>query len=491
MTPKRFEQSNQNRRKQTLLVIALLAVTVTAGLGARSAAWLLPGDIASDSSTPVLDFVAAGSGPVHFTGQLDRGAVLEGSDGRVKLELVIRGDDLASKARAGRVPTDLVVVLDRSGSMKGQALYNARAAIRELMRKLGDSDRFGLVSYASDATLAIPLEPASAAARQRWDAIVDGISAQGGTNMAGGLDLASHLVDQPRRSGRTLRMILISDGHANEGDVSIEGLRNRARRAVQGEYVLSTAGVGEGFDEGLMTALADSGTGNFYYVARSDELGGVFSREFASAREKLASSLAVRIEPRAGIEVVDVAGYPLEHNQREVVFRPGDLAAGQERRIWVTLRAPTGTEGPVELAAFRLEFRREGVQHSMALDGIPSVACVAGEEDYYASVDGDSWARSVMVDDYNELKQQVAESLRSGTRTDALSSIRAYAEKKEKANRQLQRKDVARQLRGLDQLEEEVESAFTQGAPQRNRMSKSLVAEARDDRRVGSKQQAK
>jgi hypothetical protein len=96
-----------------------------------------------------------------------------------------------------------------------------------------------------------------------------------------------------------------------------------------------------------------------------------------------------------------------------------------------------------------------------------------------------------MVDDYNELKQQVAQSLQSGTRSEALSSIRAYAQKKEKANYRLQRPDVAKQLHSLEDLEQEVESAFDQGAPGRNRMSKGLVAEARDDRRAGSKREVK
>ena len=66
--------------------------------------------------------------------------------------------------------------------------------------------------------------------------------------------------------------MLLSDGHANTGDSSPEGLRARGKRATQNELVVSTIGIGEGFNEYLMTQIADAGTGNYHYLAESSAL---------------------------------------------------------------------------------------------------------------------------------------------------------------------------------------------------------------------------
>src|SRR6476661_8401077 len=104
--------------------------------------------------------------------------------------------------------------------------------------------------------------------------------------------------------------------------------------------MLSAIGVGADFNEQLMTALADAGTGNYYYVQNAHDLGSIFAREFDAARTTVATGLAVRIDPADGVQVLDAAGYPLEHDGGSVVIRPGSLFAGQERRIWVTVAMP-------------------------------------------------------------------------------------------------------------------------------------------------------
>jgi Ca-activated chloride channel family protein len=230
------------------------------------------------------------------------------------------------------VPTDFVVVLDRSGSMDGQPIEFARAAVRELVGQLGPEDRFALVSYASDARVDVPLRPVGGENRDAVLSAISSLAAAYGTNMSSGLDLATELVASARGPGRAPRLILLSDGHANEGDSSFSGLAARARRAVADEFVLSAVGVGDGFDEALMSGLADAGTGNFYYLRDASALGGVFAGEFGAARDTVASALVVRLDPARGVEVLDAAGYPLDRSGR-VSFRPGSLFAGQERRV--------------------------------------------------------------------------------------------------------------------------------------------------------------
>jgi Ca-activated chloride channel family protein len=457
------------------LVLALLLATAAAGAGAHR-----QGTTAA-ASPVALAFQAPGSGPVHFSGQLDRGALAVGSDGLAKLELVIRADALPGETR--RVPTDLVVVLDRSGSMQGPPLAHAKAAVRELVSGLAPHDRFALVAYASGAGLIAPLAEATPGARRSWLRALESIDARGGTHMASGIELG--VAQLGARAGRAARVVLLSDGHANEGDHSLHGLRTRVQKGVQREAIVSTVGLGDGFNESLMTSLADAGAGNFYYVRNAGELAGVFENEFASASQTVASALEVVIEPRPGVQVVDAAGYPLEHGGDHVSFRPGALFAGQERRIWVTLRAPTAEAGAIPLGAVRLAYRSRGEMHHRAFAGTPTLACLADEAEAEASVDLGSWARSVAVDETNALKQKVSSYLQAGRADEARREVDAFVRDKKRENAQRQQAPVAESIAEAEELYDAVGSAASPAA--RNMLSKELSAEGYDGRRVGAK----
>ncbi len=360
------------------------------------------------------------------------------------------------------MPSDIVVVLDQSGSMAGEKIADARAAIRELISALGPEDRFALVSYSVGAHRTIPLSQVSGPAREGWRTIVDRISIGGGTNLSSGLELGLEIVDGSRLGGRIPRVILISDGLANQGDTSLSGLRARARRAAVGEYTLTTIGVGNDFDEQLLATLADAGTGNYYYIERGSNLAKIFSDEFETARESVARGLAVVIRPAAGVEVVDAAGYPLEREtEGETVFRPGTLFAGQDRRIWVTLRTRWHSQGTRELGDFRLQYTEGEERKSLSLGEIPRIAVVGDEDSFYASVDPASWSRSVVVDQYNDLRRKVAAEVKAGDAAAAKLRIEAFRDENERMNARIRSQEVQAQLEELEGLAAEVDDHAT------------------------------
>jgi Ca-activated chloride channel family protein len=458
MDPKRTE-----RRRKTPLWIGVGLLVLTIGLGA---ARITPGSPLGgggdgQGSQLALHFQAPDGGSVGFSGKLDKTAVLVGGDGLVRIELAIRGDASAAGA-VERMPSDLVVVLDQSGSMAGEKIVDARAAIRQLISTLEPEDRFALVGYSVRAHTAIPLSAVSDSARGRWRAVVDGIATGGGTNLASGLDLGLGIVDGSRLGGRIPRVILISDGLANQGDTSLSGLRARARRAAVGEYTLTTIGVGDDFDEQLLATLADAGTGNYYYIQSGSDLAKIFSDEFETARESVARGLAVVIRPAAGVEVVDAAGYPLERGgDGETVFRPGALFAGQDRRIWVTLQTQWSSEGTRELGRFALEYSEGDERKSLHFVEAPRIAAAVDQDSFYASVDRESWSRSVIVDQYNDLRRKVAAEIKAGNAEAASRRIGAFRDKTEQMNAKIQSPEVKAQLEELEGLEAEVDDQLT------------------------------
>jgi len=478
-----LQASTSARRARLVLLCALLFSTLVAGVAAR---------VLASRPTP------AGTGPgpavsgagdaVSLRAALDRGAVLRGGDGLVRAELVLEGRSRADVSAS--LPTDFVIVLDRSGSMEGEALRFAKAAVRELYRGLRPQDRFALVGYASDAAIEIPLASAGEASTTSVMRALEEVVASGGTNMAAGLDLAHEIVAGARAPGRAQRVILLTDGHANQGDFSADGLRARAARAVPSEYVLSTVGVGPGFDETLMSGLADAGTGNFYYLPDVQELAGIFAGEFAAARETVARGLVVELAPGSGIELVDAAGYPLERTGSRVLFRPGDLYAGQVRRVFLTLRAPTDREGALETGALALRWQDpDGGRRELPPLALPSLACVAGEDAYYASFDDALYLRSSQ-EAIGALQEKLAASLSEGRRDEAISELDVFRSTYEREQKGALGAVAPEAARALTLLRDAAAAPAAAAAEVQQQLGKQWLEEGRDARRAGAKQQA-
>ena len=465
------------RQRALLAVGLLLATTLLIGATVRARGG------AGTGVDPTITIGSAGQ-PVAFRATLDRTAVIQGQDGTIRLELVLRARDRESQGV--QLPTDLVVILDRSGSMNGDKIEHARSAVQQLIEGLSEEDRFSLVAFSTNASELIPLGHASHEARSAWAGVVNAIHAGGGTFMEKGLRMALDTVERSRASNRAARVILISDGLAAEPHPV---LHEQARRAARGEYALSAVGVGADFDETLMASLADAGTGNYYYLSNASALADVFANEFATGRETVATGLAVAIEAADGVSVVEAAGYPLERGPEGVVIRPGSLFAGQERRIWVTLRVPTDGTGDVALGTLRLSYRAGDERYEVAASELPKVARVEGERDFFAQLDADRWAQGVVVEEYNELKQKVAGYVRSGQRADAVDAIRVFRLRNLRVNRTVAAPAVAGRLVDADVLEESVNEAFSgdDQAKKQNLLGKALHSLALDERRIGAR----
>jgi hypothetical protein len=172
-----------------------------------------------------------------------------------------------------------------------------------------------------------------------------------------------------------------------------------------------------------------------------------------------------------------------------VSFQPGALFSGQQRSIWVTMKVPSGEAREFEIGTVTLRYSEGGERFSLTLDDVPRVACVANQNDFFASVDKDAWEESVLQETYNRLQEKIAYAVKEGRKDEALSAISAYRADKDWMNQQVASPAVEANLEELDDLEREVGEAFA-GADQekkQNLFSKTRQAAGRDGRRAGAK----
>ncbi|MBZ4372578.1 VWA domain-containing protein [Corallococcus interemptor] len=243
---------------------------------------------------------------------------------------------------ARRTPVNLAVVIDRSGSMSGYKLQQAKQAARHLVSLLRDEDRLAIVHYGSDVK-SLPSLPATAGNRERMLQFIDGIWDDGGTNISAGLSVGRTQLASAMGGAATVnRLILMSDGQPTEGVSDEEGLKNVVREIRASGITVSSIGVGTDFNEDLMQAFAEYGAGAYGFLEDASKLSTLFQRDLQQATTAVARNVELSFELPPGTKLEEVLGYRAHQAGNTVRVALPDFSAGQTERVVARLHV-TGT----------------------------------------------------------------------------------------------------------------------------------------------------
>ena len=177
-----------------------------------------------------------------------------------------------------RMPMNLVLVIDRSGSMVSDGrLDKVKSGIATLIDNLQDGDRLAIVDFDDRVTVDAPLT--AELDRTHLKAIVTGLTPRGGTDIDAGIQAGFRLLGDAPAADHQNRVILLSDGNATSGITDTSTIIANADSAIERGIGLTTIGVGHDFDVQLMRGLAEHGAGNFYFLEDGSAAAEVFGQE--------------------------------------------------------------------------------------------------------------------------------------------------------------------------------------------------------------------
>jgi Ca-activated chloride channel homolog len=294
-----------------------------------------------------------------------------GGEATLLVRIVAESEDETENSRSA--PLDVAFVLDRSGSMRGRKLDLAKEGVDLAVARLRDADRAALVVYDDDVDTVQPLAPATPRLKASLRLALHGVDPGGSTYLSGGwvagcqqLAEAAPVAGADSRPTRIRRVILLTDGLANVGILDPGVLGRHAGELRRRGIATTTVGVGQDFDEGLLSAMAEAGGGNFQYVAGPDGLRAFFTRELRELFSVAATGLAITLVLPPGVDAELVSAFPLETCGTALDVAIGDLAAGDQIDLVFTVRAGGGNTGdllPVGVTACwtepRADARRE------------------------------------------------------------------------------------------------------------------------------------
>ena len=362
-------------RVRTSLVLAASAATVISAL------------LLSARGGPAVVAAPAADDGMQLGARLTTSNILSGPHAQY-LAVTITAPRGAAHARP---PITLAVVIDRSGSMSGEPIQNAKAAAARLIGQLDPTDAFTVITYSSADEVVMPMARATDANKQRARDAIAQIRDDGATCISCGLSRGAGELARSPIDGGLRRIVLISDGQANTGIYDRGELIDlAAQTAVRGDSI-TALGVGLDFDEQTMMKIAEVGRGNYYFVEDTANLASIFERELGGLTETVASNVRLVLSDGPGVRIEEALGYPMVRSGSSVVIPIADLRAGEARKVVFRVTVDARTTGSFAISQVHLGWRRvtDGVQrgaHAIAqVEVVDDPAAVASSVDVPAT----------------------------------------------------------------------------------------------------------
>ncbi len=269
----------------------------------------------------------------------------------------------AAVGREPGKPLNIVLLLDNSGSMeRADRIRIRQECLRVLGSQLQPQDKVSVVAFARTARLWV--DGLAGAQAGELPERVGNLTPEGGTNLEEAMNLAYQTAQRHFVPNGVNRVVLLTDGAANLGDVQPESLKKKVVSYRQQGVALDCFGIGwEGYNDDLLEALSRNGDGRYGFVNSPEAATTEFASQLAGALKVAASDVKVQVEwnPKR-VTVFRQLGYA-KHQLKKEEFRDNkvdaaEIGAAEAGNALYTVQVNPAGEGP--LGVVRVRYRVPG-----------------------------------------------------------------------------------------------------------------------------------
>ncbi|MEY2429926.1 MAG: Ca-activated chloride channel [Verrucomicrobiota bacterium] len=269
----------------------------------------------------------------------------------------------AAQGREPGRPLNIVLLLDNSGSMeRADRVRIIHEALRVLAAQLQAQDKLSVVTFSRTARLWVDGVPGDQAGQVAKD--LGKLTPEGGTNLEEAMNLAYQTAVRHYLTNGINRVVLLTDGAANLGNVEPEVLKQKVESQRKQGIALDCFGIGwEGLNDDLLEVLSRNGDGRYGFINTPEEATTEFAGQLAGALHVAASDVKVQVEFNpARVTAYRQIGYA-KHQLTKEQFRDNtvdaaEIGAAESGNALYTIEVNPRGEGP--LATVRVRYKVPG-----------------------------------------------------------------------------------------------------------------------------------
>lgn len=221
--------------------------------------------------------------------------------------LVVRlcARDGKKRPQEERAPLNVALAIDASGSMAGGELEAAKKAALGLVKHLSEKDCLTVVSFASDIQVHLDAAHMTASNKKLVQDKISALETRGMTCLSGGWFAGIECAARVFEADASLnpRVILLSDGHANQGIVNPDELCEHAGELRARGVLTSCLGIGDGYDEQLLMGMAKNGGGRLHDAELAGEISSVLLGELDEIFNTVIDDAQISLSASNGVKV--------------------------------------------------------------------------------------------------------------------------------------------------------------------------------------------
>jgi len=269
-------------------------------------------------------------------------------------------------------PKKLTLVIDTSGSMSsGNRLGLLKKSLTYLVNNLDENDYITIITYNTKAQLY--METQTGANKDYILSMIELLKPSGSTNAEAGLNLGYSEADKIFDNEYVNRVILLSDGVANVGTTSADGILAQLIDYKEKGITLTSIGVGLGnYNDVLLEQIADKADGNYFYINELNEGIRVFDKQLDATMELVGRDVKMQVEfNSASVESYRLVGYEnrdlsmadFENESADA----GEMGAGHEATALYELRLKN-TDSEIGDITLRYKNNEESIEEKIDIE---------------------------------------------------------------------------------------------------------------------------
>ena len=355
--------------------------------------------------------------PLQAALQADKTVIPAGKPGARILEISLTAKPTV--ADKPRIPLNLALVIDRSGSMHGDKLHFVKQAAAHVIDLLNAADRAAIVIYDNQVETLMSSQFLTDSIKREAKTKLMGIQSGGSTFLYGGWVTGCREVAEAISDQSFNRTLLLTDGLANVGLRDAGAISLHAQELFSRQISTSTFGVGRDYDEHMLESIANHGGGSFHFIETVNSIQLVFEREFDEIISVALRDVRVVLTLPANAKASVSAGWRFEQEGDRLTVFMGNLADDQTQPLYLQLTnldAPDEGELTLPVKVFGVD--SDQVEHQV--ETAITLKAVPEAEESAAVQDADLMARFALVD----LADKANEALRLERTGDRVGSAR-------------------------------------------------------------------